>query len=371
MVSILSTLLSFPRGVQLYALILCAMCFSLSPLHAQGVDTRVVDSGTHPIYRFPDTVSPIDYWMQPNSEMRLIGQYLDGTWLQVESIYGETGWMQAESIVLDVDLTALPEIDISADMVLDNTYYWNITPYTRGIFLYGQELGNRIDYFSKVGDSITVNQAFLTPFGKNIHSLQEYGYLGIVIDYFNQVGTFNAFRATSNAAETSWTTRDVLQIVRNDRLGCRNFETRLECEYRLERPMLALIMLGTNDVHGVPLQEYEANLREIVEISIEHGVIPVLSTIPPQLGWDFQVRQYNRVIVNVAGLYQVPLWNYWLAMTELPSLGLSFDGVHPSSPPDGAHTTNFTPEFLQYGYTKRNLMALEILHLLLFRVIYA
>jgi hypothetical protein len=115
-------------------------------------------------------------------------------------------------------------------------------------------------------------------------------------------------------------------------------------------------------------EKYEANMRRIIEISLEWGVIPVISTIPPQFERDDRVTAYNLILIELANEYDVPLWNYWLALQSLPNRGMSEDGVHPSAPPSNAGTTIFTEANLEYGFTVRNLMALEVLHLFLYNI---
>jgi hypothetical protein len=125
-------------------------------------------------------------------------------------------------------------------------------------------------------------------------------------------------------------------------------------------------MLGTNDViFGVDPVSYENNLRAIVGISKEMGVIPVLSTIPDNTANPDHanlVHVYNDIVIRVARDGSVPLWNYWRAMQPLPNKGISGDGVHPSQNPAN-ESAIFSPEDVGgYGYTVRNLTALQVLH---------
>jgi hypothetical protein len=102
------------------------------------------------------------------------------------------------------------------------------------------------------------------------------------------------------------------------------------------------------------------------------GVIPVLSTIPPKHynpATDGRVAEFNQVIIATARGYDIPLWDYGLAMRSSPGEGLAPDGVHPSSPPDGINTI-FDEEHLQYGFPIRNLTALQVLYALWQYVLY-
>ena len=83
----------------------------------------------------------------------------------------------------------------------------------------------------------------------------------------------NPFAASSLAAHNGWGTTSALDPANADPAVCRPGETPIECEYRLVKPAVALIMFGTNDSGGLPLAEFRANLDAIVRISLRMGVI--------------------------------------------------------------------------------------------------
>lgn len=233
----------------------------------------------------------------------------------------------------------------------------------RQIFLHGQSLGNRPDVFSKVGDSITATPLFLNPVGAGNLDLYTYTYLQPVVTFFSQTTArdHNSFANSSLAAWPGWTSFDLLDPARASPEVCRTGESPLLCEYRVTRPALALIMIGTNDVkRGTDNVTYRANLESIVQLSINMGVIPILSTIPDFPGSTTRVGELNTIIASVATENGLPIWNYWAMMRDLPNQGISADQVHPSAPPNG-ETGIFTLDNLQYGYTMRNLSALMIL----------
>ena len=64
--------------------------------------------------------------------------------------------------------------------------------------------------------------------------------------------------------------------------------------------------------------------------------------------------------------------DYGRAMSVLPGLGISNDGVHPNYPVAGDYVSavRFTEENLQYGYTMRNLLILQMLDVLYRQVLY-
>lgn len=237
-----------------------------------------------------------------------------------------------------------------------------VTIYRRGL-----AQGNRAGVFSKVGDSITASPLFLVMVGNGGLHLGEHEYLRPTMDYF--LKDFNSFTNTSLAAQSGWTTLDLLTPGRRSAIPnvrrCAPEETPLVCEYRVTKPTLALIMIGTNDIlRDYDIGPYETHLRQIVQTSIDMGVLPILSTLPDIRNGNQlhagRVLEFNGVIWRVAHDFGVPLWDYWYAMQGLPGLGLESDGIHPSYPPS-RETAIFTPDLLIYGYNMRNLTALQIL----------
>ncbi len=327
-----------------------------------------------------------------NTPLNIIGRTADNAWVQVIIPDGTIGWVAAEYVTFNVDVSLVnvsgvavepsptsqpvvvaqvPQADASLDVINVVT---GITSRSRQIFLDGQARGNLPNVFTQVGDSITVAGQFLTQIGNGNYNLGTYSRYSGVISYFSGPNGrgHNPFDPPLLAAGNGWSTFDVLDPDFTNGAFCRPGESPLRCEYRLVRPSVALIMLGTNDAGGVTTTDYTANLHRIVEVSIEMGVIPVLSTLPPRqvdVAFPGIIDQYNRIIVSTARSYDIPLWNYWQALQGLPNRGLSADGVHPSTPPDNLNA-HFDDEHLQYGFPVRNLTALQVLDQLWRHVLY-
>jgi GDSL-like Lipase/Acylhydrolase family/Bacterial SH3 domain len=241
-------------------------------------------------------------------------------------------------------------------------YLSGVSDHARQIYLAGLAAGNQPNVFSKIGDSITVAPPFLLPFGYGQFNLRDYGYLGEVVDHYatGWARNGNSFNNTSLAAKGGWSSFNVLSPSQADHALCRAGEPPLWCEYRLSRPSVALIMLGTNDVMDTSSDAYRANLQRIVGDSLDRGIVPVLSTIPAfhRAGYEARVAELNGIIADVAHQNDIPLWDYWSALEGLPNEGLGPDGIHPSTAPNSA---DFTADSLQFGYAVRNLTALQAL----------
>ncbi|MBC7811106.1 MAG: SGNH/GDSL hydrolase family protein [Burkholderiales bacterium] len=317
----------------------------------------------------PDTDSAILSYLREETPLRITGRTTDSSWLQVITGEGSSGWVVTDYVNVNSDIEVIPvssavfTAPVPPPPAGMRNVVSGISGNARDIFLRGQALGNRADVFSKVGDSITVATYFLYPFGWQGSNLRDYGYLGPTLQYFSNTTARDgsSFTNTSVAAGNGWTTGYVLDPRHAPPQFCAN-ESPLACEYRLVRPSVALIMFGTNDAANLTSADFGANLSQIVEITINSGVVPVLSTIPPRPGWERQIEQFNAIIINTARDYDIPLWDYNSAMRTLPNSGLSNDGVHPSWPPgDTIEAANLTAANLRFGYTMRNLTALQVL----------
>jgi uncharacterized protein YraI len=332
----------------------------------------------------PGTAGNVLGYLDANTTVTIIGRTQDNVWVQIVLVDGSHGWVAAQYLNFNVDLntvsitgeaedTSYPtSVPVVAPGGLD--VVTGVSSHSRQIFLDGRAKGNSAYTFTRVGDSITASPYFLTGIGSAGYSLGQYGYLQGAINFFsgpNGRGA-NPFAAASIAARNGWSTESVLSPGLADPGVCRSGETPLECEYRLVKPSVALIMFGTNDSGGMPSGTFAANLNRIVEISINMGVIPVLSTIPPKhynSATDGRVPEFNQIIISTARTYDVPLWNYWSVMSQLPGEGLAGDGVHPSIPPSGLSVV-LDANNLQYGYAVRNLTALQVLYTLWQQVLY-
>jgi hypothetical protein len=220
----------------------------------------------------------------------------------------------------------------------------------REIYTRGQELGNNPHAFSKIGDCETSAQWFLGDYDlkPDQYSLGPYTDLQAVIQQFS-----GSFERTSLAARIGFNAASVLNPIWADTKQCGSNETPLACEFQVQRPSYAFILLGTNDVYHPAT--FEANLRKIIDYSIQQGVIPILATKASNLEGDHSI---NITIARLAYEYNLPLWNFWLAVQPLPSAGLQADHEHLTWAP------NFfdNPADMKSGWAVRNLTALQALN---------
>jgi hypothetical protein len=333
-----------------------------------------------------------------NAALTVRGSNSAGDWLYVTAPSGYTGWVAAAYVQVNLDWALIPLVTPmtrppiaapnnppivinpstnnpaaannpapnAAPILLTVPYVSGMSANAQRIFAIGQARGNRADVFAKVGDSLTVATWVFYPIGWGQQQLGAYGDLQGVIAYFSRTPARdqNSFAQISLAAENGWTSASVLNPANANPNSCQAGETPLACEYRLVRPSVALILLGTNDVASMSAADYQANMQRIVDFSAQQGVIPILTTLPPRMGFEAQVNEFNAILRMLSQQNGVPLLDYGAAMLPLPNQGLSADGVHPSWASvegDWASAAHFSPANLQYGYTLRNLTALYAL----------
>jgi len=217
------------------------------------------------------------------------------------------------------------------------------------IYKRGLELGNNPYAFSKVGDCGSTPAWFLGDFdrGEEFYSLGEFEFLKSAILAYQ-----GSFERTSLAARSGFTASSLLTTLWTDLEACQVTETPLECEYRQHKPVIAFITLGTNDI-WLP-EQFEPQMRKIIEYSIDQGVIPVLATKADNAEGDGSI---NATVAKLAFEYDIPLWNYWLAVQPLPDHGLQEDQSHLT------WGRNFfdVPENMTKAWPVRNLTALQVL----------
>lgn len=216
------------------------------------------------------------------------------------------------------------------------------------IYQAGVQMGRDPHRFSKIGDCQNVSSYFLSPFEfSSVYRLGEYEYLQEAIDWFA-----GSFTRDSLAVKGGFNVAAVLSPLRADPKQCEQGESPVACELRVHNPNFAIISMETW-WSGKP-ENYEKYMRQLIEYLISQGVVPILATKADNLEGEHQI---NRTLGQLAWEYDIPLWNFWSAVQELPDKGLTEDGFHLTL---GDYFYD-DPQSTQTGWSKRNITALQAL----------
>lgn len=261
-----------------------------------------------------------------------------------------------EDVVQEEDGTAVTAVateddpePVDPDAWMDLPVLPTFSERARDIYLDGLARGNDPHAFGKIGDCQNVPSMYLSMFDQpNAYSLgEDYAYLQETIDWYA-----GSFERESEAVRRGFNAASIVSAFWADPEACDPGETPLDCEIRLHQPSIAIISLETW-WEGAP-ENYEGYLREIIETTIEAGIVPVLATKADNVEGDHHI---NRIIAALAAEYDIPLWNFWRAVQPLPNHGLSEDGFHLTF----AASYFDDPERMESAWPWRNLTALQTL----------
>jgi hypothetical protein len=220
----------------------------------------------------------------------------------------------------------------------------------RQIYQRGLEMGNDPQAFSKVGDCQNVPSYFMAVFdgSPEYYRLGEFEHLQDTIDWFS-----GSYARESSAVRGGYNGAALLNPLMANREVCEKNEGPLACELRQNRPSIAIISLETW-WSKKPAEKYEQYLRPVIEYTIDHGTVPILTTKADNLEGDNSI---NAKIVELAWEYDIPLWNFWKAAQPLPNHGLGKDNFHLT------YAKNYfdDPRRMMSGWPMRNLTALQAL----------
>jgi len=181
----------------------------------------------------------------------------------------------------------------------------------RAIYEYGQSLGNDPHAFSIFGDCQSRPGAFFGVFETDPSLVESFSpELQVTVAYFQD--SFNRESPTAQDGTTPgallWT-----QWHHGD-YGCSFAETPVACELRIHHPSFVIIQIGTH--FESRNTEY---LRKVILQLMDAGVVPILATKADNREKDERI---NRDMSVLAAEYDLPLWNFWAAVSDLPNRGL-------------------------------------------------
>jgi hypothetical protein len=209
---------------------------------------------------------------------------------------------------------------------LPNTWrQWPIVPTlsAKAMEVYKKGVATGLDphSFSRIGDCQSEPEVFMgiydTP--DRYYLDRQHQYLQATIEQFSR-----AFSRVDMTARRGFGIASIFSPLMADPKACNANETPLACEFRIHKPIMVVISMGTNWCVGCT-RSFDEYLRKIVDYSIQNGVIPILSTKADNIEGD---NSLNADVAKVAYDYDMPLWNFWAAVQYLPNHGLMEDNIY-------------------------------------------
>jgi hypothetical protein len=190
------------------------------------------------------------------------------------------------------------------------------------IFAKGQALGNNAQRFSKVGDSIIEQPHYMVKFDTPDYNLGQYAYLQDVLNYYR--GSYGRDSLAVRRGLHSWSWNNPTWA---DKDQCLPDEGPVACEYRVYKPSVSFIVLGSNDV-GVP-EYFRKSMEDLVQFTIDQGVIPIIVTKADRHEGDPDKNINNTILKDIAAKFNVPLLDFDVVAGTMPNRGIDpVDGTH-------------------------------------------
>jgi hypothetical protein len=182
----------------------------------------------------------------------------------------------------------------------------------RAVYRRGLELGNDPQAFSILGDCQSQPEVFMGIYDSNPQVVQSLP-LELRLTAANFAGSFERYSPTVKDGTTEGS---LLWMGWNDNKEgyCNAGESPLDCELRVQRPSIAFIHVGTHWE-----ARNEQYLTRIIETLLERGTVPVIVTKADNRELDERI---NRTLVKLGKQYELPVWNFWASVQDLPNHGM-------------------------------------------------
>ncbi len=216
---------------------------------------------------------------------------------------------------IEIIKTPTPDVRIIPDQWQEWPIIPEATNRSHEIYKIGQAKDVNSHAFSKIGDCQNVKESFL-----GIYDTGRYFLLDSQKDWQQTVDHFKGFfNRDSLAFGQGLNVAAALSPLHADPNLCQSGENPIQCELRVINPAFAFIRFERWYPDITPPETYEKYLRQILDLVIDHGTVPILMTKADNVEGGHKI---NQIIANLAYEYDIPLYNWWKAAQALPNRGL-------------------------------------------------
>jgi lysophospholipase L1-like esterase len=133
------------------------------------------------------------------------------------------------------------------------------------------------------------------------------------------------------------------------------------------QPQIVVLMLGTNDASaGRSLDAYRQDMAKALDLILDSGAVPILSTIPPHIGRGKLAESYNVALRELAKEKQTPLIDYEAEILKRRPKDwngtlMNKGDVHPTAARDGTTASSAPTEqnLSNSGYLLRGWLSVQ------------
>lgn len=199
----------------------------------------------------------------------------------------------------------------------ENWKEWPIVPVgvsdrMRQVYREGLAKGNNPNAYSILGDCNNEPDVFMGIYDHDSNFVaQKPSNLQETVQVFK--GSFDRYSPTVKKGATEGT---MLWAAWNENEDghCINNETPIDCELRVHKPSITFISLGTH--YESRNEDY---LRILIDKLLESGSVPIIMTKADNRELDERI---NQTLINLAAEYELPVWNFWKSVQDLPNRGI-------------------------------------------------
>jgi GDSL-like Lipase/Acylhydrolase family len=278
----------------------------------------------------PSLLAPETVRVYKGEFYSIVSRTDDNLWLLLDTYAPDQAgtWILADLGVVvegkldDVPVTTdIPRAPLAYHPAVYPKWIPTITPAMRQVYRQSVAYAKDLHMFTVVGDCNSLPPVYLQRVANGEFDARNWSSLRWVANRFTP-----SFTRISLAVNGGFNAEAMMDPDWANHALCDKNAGPFACEVWVSRASVVFIEVGTGDQYT--WKDFEKNYRPLIEQAQSKGVLPVLVTKAD----DLEARNgapsgyINDIIRRLAGEYNVPLLDFWLASRQLPNNGLLDEG---------------------------------------------